>query len=243
MEKYAEELSKIKNLCINISIDGPEEIHDDVRGIPGTYAQIKSGVEKYKSFPGTDKPSMCFTISQFNYKFLEKMPDVARELGVSSITIVPYYYFPNSIGKAYEKVMREKFNSDAFSWIGFHHDNSGVDWELFQEQLKKYKANLGDMENFPYMDFSPEEYKMWFADADTQVGPAACNNIENLIDIQPDGSANFCVDFPDYIIGNVMKDSIANIWHSERANKFREYRRKNLLPICYRCGAKYITEH
>lgn len=241
LEKYAEELSKIKNLAITISIDGPENIHDDVRGISGTYAQIKKGVEKFKSYPGTDKPSMCFTISQFNYKFLSKMPNIARELGVKSINIVPYYYFPKSVGEAYEKLMKEKFDTNAYSWIGFHHEKSGVVWDLFQEQLSQFQKNLNDIVNFPYMDFSPKDYKKWFADADTQVGPVECNNVENLIDIQPDGNANFCVDFPDYSFGNVKIENIAIIWNSEKAHKFREYRRKNLLPICYRCGAKYIT--
>ena len=32
--------------------------------------------------------------------------------------------------------------------------------------------------------------------------------MERLIDIQPDGEANFCVDFPDYSIGNVKQASI-----------------------------------
>ena len=69
-----------------------------------------------------------------------------------------------------------------------------------------------------------------------------CANVERLIDIQPDGSANFCVDFVDYSSGNVRDSSIAAVWNSEAAERFRAYRRKQPLPVCHRCGAKYMGE-
>ena len=92
------------------------------------------------------------------------------------------------------------------------------------------------------MPFKEEEYIRWFNEPYAEVGIKHCNNIENLIDIQPDGSANFCIDFPDYSIGNVKEDSINNIWNSKKAEKFRKYRREKPLAVCYKCGAKYITE-
>jgi MoaA/NifB/PqqE/SkfB family radical SAM enzyme len=67
-------------------------------------------------------------------------------------------------------------------------------------------------------------------------------NVENLIDIQPSGEANFCVDFPDYSIGNVKEQSIHEVWNGPRAQRFREFRRDKPLSVCHRCGAKYISE-
>ena len=92
------------------------------------------------------------------------------------------------------------------------------------------------------MDLSEEEYKKWFGDTTTPVGPFNCSNIEKLIDIQPTGEANFCVDFPDYTIGNVKESTIEELWNNERAKKFREYRRKKFLAVCYRCGSRYMSE-
>jgi radical SAM protein with 4Fe4S-binding SPASM domain len=66
--------------------------------------------------------------------------------------------------------------------------------------------------------------------------------VEKLIDIQPSGEANFCVDFPDYSIGNVRDSSVEEIWNGRRAEAFREYRRKQPLAVCARCGAKYMAE-
>lgn len=125
---------------------------------------------------------------------------------------------------------------------GFHHDNSGIDFEIFKKEYEKYISTLGDIENFPFMPFNLEDYKTWFENSNTIVGSTQCRNVENLIDIQPNGDANFCIDFPDYCIGNVKDLSMAQIWNSERAEKFRNYRREKPLAICYRCGAKYCSE-
>jgi MoaA/NifB/PqqE/SkfB family radical SAM enzyme len=56
-----------------------------------------------------------------------------------------------------------------------------------------------------------------------------------------DGPANFCVDFPDYSIGNVKAASIEELWNAGPAARFREYRRKRPLAVCHRCGAKYMS--
>ncbi len=92
------------------------------------------------------------------------------------------------------------------------------------------------------MPFTDEEYREWFMKSDTTVHQAECNNIRGLVDIQPDGNVNFCIDFPDYAIGNVAENTLYQIWHSDRARKFRELRAKKEMPICYRCASKYMVQ-
>jgi MoaA/NifB/PqqE/SkfB family radical SAM enzyme len=229
-----------------VSVDGPEAIHDSVRGVNGSYKKIKENIALINELEIDNEKkigkSICFTISRFSYRGLGEMPDVVRDMGINSVNIVPYYYFPEELGKNYEKELDKNFNCKAFSWRGFHHEDSGIDFETFREQLRKYKSNLNEISDFPYMPLSEEEYKIWFNDSITPVGTINCMNVEKLIDIQPDGDANFCVDFPDYTIGNVKESSIKDIWDSTAAVQFRTYRRENPLPICYRCGAKYMSE-
>ncbi len=75
----------------------------------------------------------------------------------------------------------------------------------------------------------------------SKVGTYDCRNPWKLLDIQPNGDANFCVDFPDYIVGNITDQTIAEIWNSDRAELFRDYLKQHPLPICNRCGAKYMS--
>jgi len=246
LSKFAVDVLRIGNIHITISIDGPEEIHDAVRGVNGCFKKIKEGVELLNELEknSTNKisRSITFTISPYSYKGLGAMPNVARSLGIQTICIAPYYYVPEENGKAYEKELKENLDCQAFSWIGFHHETSGIDFTTFKAQLSKYLQDLNEIRDYPYMKLTEDQYRTWFSDTLTPVGPVACSNVERLIDIQPNGNANFCVDFPDYIIGNVKNSTIEELWNSERACRFRNYRRKKPLTVCYRCGAKYMSE-
>ncbi len=246
LKKYVADLVRIGNMHLTFSVDGPEEIHDQVRGVKGCYHQMKENILLLNELEKNREPklskSICFTISPYSYQALGEMPEVARRMAVKSINIVPYYFFSTDIGEKYEAELMSNFNCPAFSWRGFHHPRSGIDFNIFKQEYRKYLANLDGIYNFPYMDFTEDDYKTWFENASTPVGSERCMNIEDLIDIQPDGDANFCVDFPDYGIGNVRNSSIKNIWNSTRASQFRNYRRAQPLAICHRCGAKYISE-
>lgn len=245
LEQYAEDIVRIGNIHLTISVDGPEPVHDAVRGVPGTFQRIKKGVtrltELEKQGINNISRSICFTISQYNYHSLGEMPEVARSLGLTSIAIVPYYYFPENVGQHYAEELRN-LGCSAFSWIGFHHEQSGVDFNEFQRQYRQYLATLGEIYSYPYMPLNEEQYQTWFTDVRTPVGYPQCLNVEKLVDIQPDGSANFCVDFIDFSFGNVKAASIETLWNGEKAERFRLYRRENALAVCHRCGAKYMSQ-
>jgi sulfatase maturation enzyme AslB (radical SAM superfamily) len=100
-------------------------------------------------------------------------------------------------------------------------------------------ASLKEIIDFPYMKLKEEEYDTWFSDPLTPVGLLKCNNVEKLIDIQPDGEANFCVDFPDYSIGNVKHATLEELWNGERRPNFAATAKKP--AVCYRCG-QYMSE-
>jgi MoaA/NifB/PqqE/SkfB family radical SAM enzyme len=245
LAQFAEAIARIGKIHLTISLDGPEAIHDKVRGVKGTFARVREGLVKLREWETRiGKPiskSFNFTVMPTSLRGLGAMPDTARSLGLSTIAIVPYYYFPQAVGEQYARELAE-LDCSAYSWVGFHHETSGVDFALFQKQYRQYLASLDGILDYPYMAFSEEEYRVWFADAVTPVGQTHCSNIERLIDIQPNGDANFCVDFIDFAFGNVRESSIAAVWNSPRAEEFRAYRREKPLAVCHRCGAKYMSE-
>jgi hypothetical protein len=165
------------------------------------------------------------------------MPDTARRLGVDTLVVVPYYYVPAAVGAAYEAEMKEKLGAAAFSWRGFHHERSGVEFELFLEQFRLYRGRLRGLRDYPYLPLTEDQYRAWFADAVTPVGPSGCANSERLLDVQPGGGADFCVDFPDYEIGSALNSTLEEIWNGERAARFRALRREAPFAVCRRCGA------
>ncbi len=245
------DLVRIGKIHLTVSIDGPEEIHDMVRGVPGSFQKMYRNMSAFneleKESPNKISKSITFTISPYSYRGLSQIPDIARSLGIRTITIVPYYYFTSRTGREYARLIQKEFGCTAFSLQGFHHEESGIDIPAFKEEYRKYRENLKGLNNFPYMGsakdgFSLGDFVTWFEDTTTWVGTQRCMNIERFIDIQPDGGVNFCTDFPDVSIGNIMDYSIKEIWNSESADKFRKFRCEKMFPICVRCGAKYMSE-
>ena len=206
------------------------------------YENVQNLIEAEKRLGREISKSVNFTISPYSYRGLGKMPEVLRKLGINTISIVPFYYVTGKLGREYESIMLEKFGCRAFSWKGFHHEESGVDPDEFIREYRTFLSKLNGISCYPYLELNEAQYITWFTDAVREVKTSQCYNSEALFDIQPNGDADFCVDFPDYIIGNVKKSSIKEIWNGEKAKKFQEYRAKNLLPVCHRCGAKYMAE-
>jgi MoaA/NifB/PqqE/SkfB family radical SAM enzyme len=248
LHNFAADIVRIGGIHLTISLDGPQAIHDRIRGVPGTFQRVRLGVERLHELErGSGQKiskSVNFTILPASVPGLGVMPEVARSLSIGVMAIVPYYYFPAAVGEQYTRQLEEHFSCQAISWQGFHHEESGVDFAEFLKQYHHYRASLDPCQvyNFPYMVLSEEEYRLWFADPFAPVGDLVCNNVEKLIDIQPNGDANFCVDFPDYTFGNVRRASISELWNSEAARRFRAFRRENSLAVCHRCGAKFMSE-
>jgi MoaA/NifB/PqqE/SkfB family radical SAM enzyme len=244
---YAEQIVSLKKIHLTFSIDGPKKVHDSVRAVSGTFDRVREGLRLLGEWETRMKTEiskgMTFTINWMNYRYLGEIPEVARQLGLKTIVIVPYFYITEEYGKQYESVLKEQLGCKAFTWEGFNHEISGIDFSEFLIQYRKYQANLKELYVYPYMTLKEEDYKTWFEDCTTPVDTHTCSNIHHLIDIQPSGEANFCVDLPDYSIGNAKTATIADLWKSERANAFRKYRQKMLLPVCYRCVAKHMSEH
>jgi MoaA/NifB/PqqE/SkfB family radical SAM enzyme len=243
---FAPDLVRLGGIHVTVSVDGPEAVHDAVRGVPGCFAQLRDGLDRLSQLdsgsPRRVSRSICFTISPWSVAGLGAMPAVARQLGVDSICIVPYCYVSAAAGGEWTRQIKELVAGDAVSWRGFHHEGSGVDPAVFSAQHARFQETLDGLGNYPYMPLTPGEYRDWFADPAIPVGTAECSSVERLIDIQPAGEANFCVDLPDGSLGNVRDSSIADIWNGERARRFRERRRQGPLGACGRCVARHIAD-
>jgi MoaA/NifB/PqqE/SkfB family radical SAM enzyme len=242
----AGELVRLGGIHVTVSVDGPEAVHDAVRGMPGCFAQIGHGLTKLAQLD-SDRPhrvsrAICFTISPWSVSGLGEMPAVARQLGVDTICIVPYCYVSAAAGEEWSRQIQELVARDAVSWKGFHHERSGVDAAVFSAQHARFVKTLGGLTNYPYLPLTPEAYRAWFADPALPVGSPGCSNVDRLIDIQPTGEANFCVDLPDGSLGNVRDGSLAEIWNGARARRFRERRHQGPLGACSRCVARHMAD-
>lgn len=76
---------------ISVSIDGPGELHDAARGVKGTFARTAAGLRRLQAAAtAAGAPlhiSINTTISRDSLQVLDRMVDVAAELGVNAIGV------------------------------------------------------------------------------------------------------------------------------------------------------------
>ena len=87
-------LVKAKPNSISISLDGPKpEIHDVIRGIPGSFARTTGAIRQILKFGQrwgrAPKIRINFVVQRQNYRVLPRMVEVAHQLGACELHPMP----------------------------------------------------------------------------------------------------------------------------------------------------------
>jgi len=223
---------------IDVSIDGPKEVHDAIRGARGTYRRVMAGLEELRR-GGRRRPLVkaVVTLSEANLDGVEALLDELDECGGVDMSIVQLGWFvPTEAGRRYERRMRDEFGVAGESWRGFADDDS-------PRRAARAKALLASIRRrrlrkpilfFPEVDDRSAE-RYYTHPADT-LGRQGCRAVDLAVDIRPNGDVVICADFPDLPIGNVNEQTIAEIWNGAVRRQLRDsLRSRGLLGVCPRC--------
>jgi MoaA/NifB/PqqE/SkfB family radical SAM enzyme len=257
LEEYARELVEAGIDSIAVSIDGPPQVHNRIRGQHDSYEKAVAGVRAVAAWRkklGRVLPMQLaiLPITELNLESIAPAVEELRKLPLDTINVGLRWFIPKEVGAEYERVMRETFGVSGDSWKGFDFDASGLAATRGQQMTElvrllqglKRRRFLDSTLGRPWVSFVPdvpaEEVPEYFADFSQTFGHNMCPVAWYFAQVEPDGEVCFCGDFPDYFIGNVRKSSFREIWTGERAWKFREKLAKEPLPICNRCCGNYV---
>jgi len=246
-----EKIKKLKEF-INISdiatsLDGPAEIHDMVRGVPGAFLRLKKAVELIKKeMPGVPITVFATLLIWDNLDNFERLIDTCKELGLGTINVL----FEQVYSPTEEKQARLIFNK-AFGWKEEEYRlNTQLREPAFSENLtaEKLKTRLSEIRRYGlkkscFVNFVPFNY---YKNIDKYLGKkptrAFCLKLLSPeLRINQNGDVIWC-DVIEKSFGNLCQKSPDEIWLSSEYQKFRQYLFKSTLPICYRCcKAHYIS--
>jgi MoaA/NifB/PqqE/SkfB family radical SAM enzyme len=258
LEKHARELVESGIDSIAVSIDGPPELHNRIRGQADCFERAAAGVRaiaRWREELGQPLPMLIaiVPITELNLKEIGPAIEALRELPIDTINVGLRWFVPKEVGAQYELVMKETFGIRAESWKGFDfewpngeeggHTRHMTDLVKLLKSLRRRRfldSSLGKPWVSFVPDVRPEEVPSYFTDFDKVFGHELCPVAWYFAQVEPDGEVCFCGDFPDYFIGNVRKQPFAEIWRGEKAQKFRAKLAKEPLPICNRCCGSYV---
>jgi MoaA/NifB/PqqE/SkfB family radical SAM enzyme len=243
LPRYAQDLVRLGLDELNISIDGPQDKHDAIRGVPGMFKQIKEGVDSVneaKLKQGKKRPlvNIEFTITQYNYENMLEMLDVARDFQADSLNFHHLIFINQEMFDNHEKVFYPLFQSSSDAWKGFL--LQGIE-NIGLERLNRYIAEiLSRKVNFSvnvYPNLTAEETEKYYHDPAfiPQGYKKRCLSPWMVAYIFPNGDLRPCLNFA-YSPGNIKEESFKRIWNNKKYLNFRGVLKgKGIFPVCTRC--------
>ncbi len=229
---------------LNVSLDGPRDLHDQIRGLPGLFDTITAGlkqVQTYKREKNIKFPliNLQCTITKYNYLQLEKMIDVSKDINANSLTYHNLIFLNQDLIEK-QKVYDEQLKCSSKNWQGFifapEIDPDKL-YDKMQPILRQKHAfsvdfypNLsrqGLNEYYNNPSYLPKEY------------PKRCLSPWVCAYVFPDGNVRPCLN-STYSFGNIKESDFKNIWNGEKAAEYRQILKNNkIFAACIRCTELY----
>jgi radical SAM protein with 4Fe4S-binding SPASM domain len=228
---------------ICVSFDGPREIHDKCRGVPGALETAKKGIlaiQKIKQQKKKTKPGIFIitTISKNNESTLLDTVKEAEKLSPDGMTIYYSWFTKEWIGLKHTKIAEEKLGVTPFAWKGYVRDTTKLNIDEIAEQVQQIKSKKTHTPILFVPDLKPEQIRTYYTEPENFFGYKKCVSPWFQLDVMPNGDTVTCRDFPDFVTGNIKESSILEIYNSEKHRKFRRALRScdnGVFPICSRC--------
>lgn len=248
LERHASKLVDIGIDELSVSIDGPERVHDEIRGLPGTYAKATRGIERVmeeKRGMGVIKPliNVIFTITSRNYQYITTVVELMASLKINTLRIGHLNFLRQKDFDDHMNISRKLFgiNHDT-SWEGYVSEVHDIDASHLANTIEYIRSKRdANMRITLFPDFNKEEIIQYYSEGSfrSRSFKNACLVPWDTAIIGPKGEVILC---PNYIIGNLREKSFREIWNNEKARFFRKViLKKKQLPVCSRGCCFFYT--
>lgn len=217
-------------MSVGISVDGDKKLHDEIRGVPGTFERALHGMKEIQRFrvkKGRKWPllNVKTTISHSNVAHLQRVVAIAEE---SQVDFCTFQMMNNSIC-----LSGLTPNDDLSLYTARPDPIEDFDLAALKQELA---ALVQPRKKKPIIrfipDLSPDEYIMHY---DNRINPKDywCQTPWATLNISAYGDVFPCL---NYYIGSLRTEGLAEVWNNARFQAFRRALRRNgLFPGCIGC--------
>lgn len=246
LEEHAASFVSLGVDKIVVSIDGPEEVHDAIRGVSHTFRRIKQGIlelDQLKRRSQAKAPQIVvnFTLSPLNHARILETLDTLEGFPIQALMISHLWYTTQELGERHQQLFQEAFRAEARSWRGFLREVSGIDLAALTQQLQAAALRKSRFPITWVPRLTGEEIGSYYQDPSNCLNRHRCLVPWRTMAILPNGDVTPCSDRPDFIVGNIREKGIKAIWHSPRYHLFRKVlKERGLFPLCTRCCELFL---
>lgn len=240
LKRHAKALAVAGLQDIFISLDGPQAIHNEIRGHKSSFQRALQGIEALLMEETPPQISIFCVITEWNIGHLCDFINELKQLPLKQLGFMHTNYTPESLAASHNLVFGNEYPATASNMEEINLEN--MDLALLWEEMQQVKAM--DV-SFP-ITFSPElphraALEQFYHHPEIKIGKR-CGDAFRTIMIKSDGSVipahGRCYNLT---LGNLYEHSLKEIWNSSTAAKFRNTLIKagGLLPACSRCCSAF----
>ena len=239
LEEHAGAIAGARRISLIVSLDGLAREHDQVRG-PGTYAQTLKGVARLKSgrFRSVHT-GVELTVLPHNLHVLEGFCEEMERAGFDWILLNLCWFISPQQKGAYEAYMQEHFSIKPTAHLSYLRESFDLDRGLFIDQYERIRARRFriPIRWTPPLQ-SAREIGIYLDHPERFVSHPFCSKQWVQMDINRFGQVVACKDWPDYMVGDLRRESLAEVWNSAAYRRLRTtICQHGLMPICSKCYA------
>ena len=225
IKRYASQIARHLDDVI-VSLDGPPEIHDNIRRVSGAFASLRAGLRALLEYRPEFPIGIRSTVQKLNCSHLRATAATARSLGVSGISFLA------------ADVTSTAFNRTE-PWTILKQDEVAVNASDLPSLDAEIEALIREEDCGGFVAESPEKLRRIADRFRARIGLAepvapVCNAPWVSAVIEADGTVRPCFFHPP--IGNVSAgDSLLQVVNGDRAADFRSNLDIATDPVCRRC--------
>lgn len=240
LEKYAETIIEQKWDMLTCSLDGPEEIHDAARRVPGTFNKTVKGIKKVLDLRGKSTYPyflISATVSESNQDHLEEMMDTVDDFSPDGLILYLSWFTSEALGKEHAGILKEKLDVDAITWKSYIGQNDAIKTDQLTAKLKEFSKRKFSFGWFPVPFIKEDQMGSYYNEPENFLGFGPCVSTYLMIDIMPNGDVVTCRDYIDVKVGNITETPLLEIWNNDKFQAFRKLLNEEggTLPQCSRC--------
>ncbi len=223
---------------IYISMDGIGRVHDEVRGVEGSFRCVEKGIDYLlRARNGHKNPTLIVscTISQYNIDSFEETLDFCLEKGIDQVVYENAIQIPVSSADLSEIEGVKPFPYYTRSDSQFLLDMSSAKLlkKKIREMKTKWKADSAVRNRFSTSQIDILKLNNLVRGESFK---GRCYLCRFLVVIDPYGNILPCPFFDSYSLGNIQRENLSRIWNNSKHAKFVRSRDKKKLEICKYCA-------
>lgn len=244
LEENAEKLVAAGIDKVSLSLDGPEDIHNQARGAVDGFRKAVNGIKALNSLKksrGSRTPEIeigC-TISDQNCRNLQDVVHIADSLDVSCLIFLHLCFVTDDEYERQSALFSKTFQTESLHWGGYRYSPGKIDIDLLVAEIDWIKKEKRKMPVIVHPDFNQEEMRDYYTSSSflPTSYKATCLAPWSTVYIFPNGDVSPCSSF---VAGNLKDDSFKKIWNGQSFRHFRnELRKSGHFPVCTRCCEFY----